>query len=66
MRGWGGVPSKRVRRAEAAEKPRVDALTAHVRTHGGPFNIDTLAQSYALPADRVARILASAGVRNGQ
>lgn len=62
---WGGVPSKRDLRIAAAEQPRIDALTAHVRNHGGPFNIDTLARSYALPADRVARILASAGVRDG-
>lgn len=44
-------------KAQQATLQREGVLAAHVKSKTGPFNIETLARSYALPAERVAQIV---------
>jgi hypothetical protein len=44
-------------KAQREALQREGVLAAHVKSRTGPFNIETLARSYALPAERVAQIV---------
>lgn len=44
-------------KAQQAQLRAEGVLAAHVAAKPGPFNIETLARSYALPAERVAQIV---------
>ena len=44
-------------KAQCEALQREGVLAGHVLSSKGPFNIETLARSYALPAERVAQIV---------
>jgi hypothetical protein len=44
-------------KAQKAQLRAEGVLASHVAANPGPFNIETLARSYALPAERVAQIV---------
>ncbi|TCQ04092.1 hypothetical protein [Sphingomonas sp. PP-CC-3A-396] len=44
-------------KAQKAQLFAEGVLASHVAKNPGPFNIETLARSYALPAERVAQIV---------
>lgn len=48
---------KRTDKAQREALQREGVLAAHVQSSTGPLNIDTLARSYALPAERVLAIV---------
>lgn len=48
---------KRNAKAQREALEREGVLAGHVLSSTGPFNIETLARSYALPAERVAHIV---------
>jgi hypothetical protein len=48
---------KRADKAQREALHREGVLAQHVLSSTGPLNIDTLARSYALPAERVLQIV---------
>lgn len=59
------MTSVREQKARAASLKAEGVLASHIKQSPGPFNIDTLARSYALPAERVAQIVKRHGGSNG-